>query len=360
MSVEKPGLRNMVYFHRLTGNTYLAWNFNKLLSIKMKILLYLSNIILICICLYFACYTPHKHIEYLKQKYSQDKKAKSKLPYILDLLTSMGFILSTIFCLIFNIFRGKTILIFLYDQDINIDVKIERRISTKIIIVQLIVCLFGELGYSLAGFYMFGPNHLWYWHYLANYILRVFNKNIHFVLFSMIAYQCYVIEQRFNEITANFRSIDQFKTLSKEIFKIINLVKSFNKLINLYLFAVILFYFFVSINNFTVVYFDHGRSMLSSTVGTVETLIIMFIICITCDKLEKAYSNFLDKFEMLHEQNFDQAQYAIDYCMINRLYLLRDDICLTAFNLYKINTKTFMSIITFIITFAVILTQIEL
>ena len=49
--------------------------------------------------------------------------------------------------------------------------------------------------------------------------------------------------------------------------------------------------------------------------------------------------------------------YHIDYAMLNRLYSLRDELCFTAFNLYKINTKTFMSIMSLIITFTVIVIQ---
>ena len=360
MNVEKKGLNYLVNFHRMTANTYMGWNFGKTLSIKMKVILIIANICLFCNCTYFI-YSSVLYFVLLKTKHSQVSGKKSFLPYILQLLSHTGFIVATFLCFFMNIFKGKAILIFLFKQDLHIDTRIERSIATKIIMVLLIICLLIEFGYSSGCLFSYNDLcHLSYSKMLLDYITKIFNKNIQFVLFSMIAYQCFIIEQRFKEITENFKNLSQFKFLSGEIFKISNLVKGFNCHINSYLFTIFLYYFFCSINNITVFYFDHGKSMMLATIGTVEGFLLMFIFCITCDKIEKGYEIFLEKFETLHEQNFNRGDYLVDYPLINRLYILRDDMCLTAFNLYKINTKMLMSFVSLIITFAVILMQTEL
>ena len=357
MNGENAGLNYLVNFHRMTANTYMGWNFGQTFSIKIKVILIIANICLFCICVYS---TSEHYFTILKTKQGQVIGKKSYLPYILQLITHTGFLSITILCFFMNIFRGKAILKFLYEQDFQIDTSIERRIAIKIIMVQLITCLLMELGYSSGCVFSDSDAcHLSYLKIVLDYMVTVFTKNIQFILLSLIAYQCYVIEQRFKEMTENFNCLSQIKCLSGKIFKISNLMRKFNSYIHLYLFTIFLFYFFVSINNITVFYFDHGKSMTSATVGTVEGFLLIFIICLTCDKIEKGYEIFLDKLETLHEQNFNRNEYSLDYSLINRLYLLRDDMCLTAFNLYKINTKMLMSLISLIITFAVILIQTE-
>ena len=337
----------------------MGWNFGKTFSIKMKSILIIANICLLCNCIYFT-YASVYYLTLLKTNKSQVFGKKSLMPYILQLISHIGFLLITILCFFMNIFKGKAILIFIVERDLRIDTRIEKRIAKKIIVVQLILCLLIEFGYSSGCLFSYSyPCDMSYFKMFFDYMVSVFNKNIHLVLFSIIAYQCYVIERRFSEITANFKCLSQFKCLSREIFKISNLVKKFNSYTNSYLFTIFLFNFFVGINNLTIFYFDRGRSMTAATIGTVEGFLLMFIFCVTCNKIEKGYEIFLDKLETLHEQNFNRGEYFVDYSLINRLYLLKEDMCLTAFNLYKINIKTFMSFVSLIITFAVILIQTE-
>ena len=359
MNVEKKGLNYLVNFHRMTANTYMGWNFGTTLSIKMKFILIISNICLFCNCIYFT-YSSVYYFTLLKTNRSQVFGKKSLMPYILQLISHIGFLSVTILCFFMNIFKGKAILIVIVEQDLHIDSRIEKRIAKKIIMVQLFLCLLVQFGYSSGCLFSYSyPCHISYFKLFLDYMDSVFNKNIHFVLFSIIAYQCYVVEQRFKEITANFKCLSQFKCLSREIFMISNLIKRFNSYINSYLLTIFLFYFFAGINNVTVFYFDRGKSIRAATIGTVEGFLLMFIFCVTCNKIEKGYEIFLDKLETLHEQNFNCGEYFVDYSLINRLYLLKDDMCLTAFNLFKIDTKTFMSFVSLIITFAVILIQTE-
>ena len=73
--------------------------------------------------------------------------------------------------------------------------------------------------------------------------------------------------------------------------------------------------------------------------------------------LDKSYVNIINKYEQLQlimaERQLDQ----LNHCLVSRLYLMRDDMCFTAINLYRINMKAFMSILSSIITFAVIIIE---
>ena len=94
--------------------------------------------------------------------------------------------------------------------------------------------------------------------------------------------------------------------------------------------------------------------------GMSEFLSLLFIICYFSNKPNHNYNELLDKFEKLELMNnkADSVdKVIIDSSIVNRMYSIRDNLCFTAFGLYKIHIKTFLSVMSLIITFAVILIQ---
>ena len=358
MAEFKSGLKRLVFFHRLTGNTYMTWNFGKRQSIQMKILLILANIALFFVCIHFTTYQIFFDLTIANSE--QENINKSRLPYIFHIISVTGFFTGTLFCFFLNLIKGKALLKFLYEQDIEINRTAEKRIVNKILIFQFSVCIIDELFYALIRFLENGPDHNSYWKLFVNYILFVLNKNIHLILLALLAYQCYVVEEKFREMTLEFKHLSQFKNLAKQVFKITNLVQEFNTYFNFYLFVTMIYYFIASINNATVFYYDRKFSILVNIPWTMEIILIMFLLCLVCSKIENGYRKFLKKYEILHEQNLISNNIDIDYCLVNRLYYMKEDLCITAYNMYKINIKTFMSLISLIITFAVIMIQTKL
>ena len=362
---RKTGLKRLVNFHRLTGNTYMTWNFGQKQNIKIKAILIVANICLFLSCIYFTWFYLAEYFTAVSVKFDQirnyhDKNSKFRLLKILHIISITGYISSTIICFILNLIEGREIVKCLYDQDIEIDATTEKRIVTKILILQFGFIIIDNLSYALIMFFQNGPDHNSYCKLFVNYIIFMLNKNIHLILLSLLAYQCYVIEEKFHEMTLNFKNLIQFKKLSAQVFKITNLVKQCNTHFNFYLLVTVTYYFVSSINNFTTLYHDRKLTILIDIPWVIEIFLMMFFLCFVSGKIENGYQNFLNKYELLHERHMNINNVDVNYSLINRLYCMKEDLCFTAFDLFKINSKTFMSLVSLIITFTVILIQTEL
>ena len=108
------------------------------------------------------------------------------------------------------------------------------------------------------------------------------------------------------------------------------------------------------VSNVALVYHD-GLRIHDYVIGAIlECLAELFIVCHVSNKMCVAITRLMNKFEMLE---LAHSRHYIDHCFIVRFYIMKDELCLSALNLYKINTKTLISIISFITTFSVIIIQ---
>ena len=217
---SKTGLKRLVYFHRHTGNTYMTWNFGQKQNIKIKVLLIVANIGLLLTCIYFSWFNLSENFAAVSVKSDQikndhDKNSKFRLLKILHIISITGYIGSTIICFILNLVEGREIVKFLYDQDIEIGATTEKHIVTKILILQFGFIIIDNVFYALIIFFQNGPDQYSYSKLFVNYIIFMLNKNIHLILLSLLAYQFYVIEEKFREMTLTFKNLIQLVNLKK-------------------------------------------------------------------------------------------------------------------------------------------------
>ena len=176
-------------------------------------------------------------------------------------------------------------------------------------------------------------------------------------LISIMAYFCYVTQQRLADLQNNFTSLQLLPNIFKELLVIQRNVKIFVQFYNKYLFLIIILYSFQCVSSLTILYFDRFKTMFGPISAVFESLSLIFIYCYLSDKVDKAYLTIINKYEQLQSKMSDSQLDQFNHCLVSRLYSLRDDMCFTAFNLYPINMKTFMSILSTIVTFTVILIQ---
>ena len=351
----KSGLRYLVIFHRFTCNSYFGWNFGQKLKKKTKFILIAMNILLFVLC---ACYNYYSidfsfNLIDKKDKFS-DSASKSLLLFILLMTTTFGFSIEVISILFINLIIGKSILTFLWEQNIKIDSSVEKKMGIKLVILQILLSLIIELPFP---FFVISIYNFSYFQFFKTYLFNVLNQNIRMSFFSLMAYQSFYFEQKFTEITDSFTSLTQLKWISNQVFKMAELVKRYDKFFNKYLFIAIMLNTFSAICTSTIIYFDRGRLMPFTIPALMESLVIIYLVCFISAKLSKSYAKLLDKFELLEVENSEHGDIKIDNSLVMRLYGLRCNLCYTAFHIYPINTKTFMSIISTIVTFSVILIQ---
>ena len=349
----KSGLRYLVIFHRLTCNSFVGWNFGKKLTTKTKLILIFTNIILffICGCFNYVNYDLMRRIMNMKNHIT-DSHSKSQLLFILLVTTFLYFPIQMTFIFFVNLFTGKSILTFLWKQNIKIDPKVERMIGIKLITVQFISCLIIELPFS----FLFKSHETSYLTFFRDYFLFIIVQNVSLILLSLMAYQSYVIEQKFTEITDSFTTLIQLKMVCNQVFTIAKSVKRYDKFFNIFLFMTMLLNTIHCICSSTIIYFDRGRQMPFTIPTFMESLFRIYMMCFISAKLGKGYERLLDKFETLEESN-QYGYVKVSHSLVMRLYGMRDQLCYTAFNIYPINMKTFMSIVSMIVTFSVILIQ---
>ena len=172
-----------------------------------------------------------------------------------------------------------------------------------------------------------------------------------------MSYFCYVIQQHLVDLQREFTFHNQLPNIFKQLLIIQNYVKKLDQFYNKYLFCIIVLCSVECVSSLTILYFDRCKTMPWVLASIFESILQILIYCYLSDRIYNSYMNIINKYEQLqleiHETNLGH----LNHCLVNRLHSLRDDMCFTAFNLYPINMKTFMSILSMIITFTVILIQ---
>lgn len=355
MAIEyKSGLKILVSYHRWTGNSYLCWNYRKPLSHWMKILILILNLIMFGFFVYFSYLTFQELEEYSKNKILFENQ-KKKIAFIMRFVVIVGYTLIDFFVFGSMLIEGKSIIMYLYDLDIGVDSKVERKIGLTIMIVQLIFVPVLESGFLISPLAFSATQN--FRDKFSHYLLYVVVCHVHLSMLSLIAYYCYVMQAKLKEINMEFTSLVKLPVIYKELLSIYNSVQRFDNFFNTYLFLYIVSHSINLVINSVILYFDRCTMIVDALASFTESIIMMFIVCYLSDRIGKAYAMVISRLNQLECSTDTMILEKLNYNQINRLYNIRDDMCLTAFNLYPINIKTFIQIMSLVITFTVILIQ---
>jgi len=354
------GLKYLILFHRINGISYLNLNFGNNLPLVKKFILILLNILLF-ITITSQTYTLIMRLLLLNRKHSQmNGLNKSQLIFILYNIGFVGYLLLTFYAYFLLIIRGTKIVTFLQKQEyVRIEARIERRIGIIVLILQFVLAAIVELIFyidrlsDITYLYTYFP-----WEYFKSF--TTFNTQL--LVFSLMAYQSCCVCVRLREITEKFTNLKELENNFCEILKIQDFIQIFDDFISHYSMFSIIVCTLTCISSFVLYYLDTNRSLILNLGDIIEALIILIILCLFSDIIPKYYDKFLIKLRKLETEyminrNVCNNYYSIDYSLINRMYYMRDELCFTAFNLYKINTKTFISLMALVLSYSVILIQ---
>ena len=282
---------------------------------------------------------------------------KSILVFLLYNFGNIGYVLTVLYCFILLLFRGRQVLVFLHDQHFRSDSKTERWIGIKTLIIQFgLSCIIEVLLFPLFRFFTKG-----YFfqdlYQLVHTIMYVFIFNTKISLIGLMVYQSYSIEAELKHLTESFTSLKQLTVTFELVLQLQRTMKMFNKFISQFIVLSITFNSICTITYINLLYFETFSKLDFSLGGIAECLSPLFIICYFSNKAIHNYHKLLDKFEDLELQNTKAGfnyKVIIDFSIVNKLYSIKDILCFTAFG-FKIHIKTFLSVISIIITFSVIL-----
>ena len=351
------GLRTLVCFHQICGISYLSWNNFDKISFKRKVVIAIMNLTLLAMVIKYLHNSVATKIEWSRDRKYFNETKKSNFIFILSTTTSSGYVISMTYVFVLLLFKGKNILNFLKELNMKIQPNIEFKIGIKVVVGQILITLLVQSLYPLCRIIFRGVNNYSIKNHTIRFIEYTFLENIHSTFISLMVYYCYYIEEYILKLEQNFTSLSQTKSIYHESIKIHNSVKSFSQYFKKVIFILIILSSMCCVTNATIFYFHLGNRLFYTLPAIFECLIRIFIFCIFSNKIESSYSKLLDKFEKLELVSTEQKYSCLYHSFLNRMYSMRDDMCFTAFDLYKINMKTFMEIISLIITFCVILIQ---
>ena len=139
---DRSGLKMLVYFQRITGQSYRFWNFGNPMDLLLKLVLIFLNIFLFVATLFYSYTTIQDAMNMKKNNESFFSSHQSLIIYIMSISVNSFFSIMNVYVFFLIQFRGKTILVFLHEIDINIESEIEMKIGIKAIILQVTVTLF--------------------------------------------------------------------------------------------------------------------------------------------------------------------------------------------------------------------------
>ena len=200
---NKCGLKALVKFHRYTGTSYKFYNFNQSLSLKTKIIIVPINVFVIAITIYFNTLISIQEIWVNSLQYSRS----SVIIFILFLADFFGYAFCILYLIITFLLRGDKIIHFLYEQKFFIDEKFEKKLGTKIIILQIVLPLIFQISDLTVVIIRSGFENLNV--EIESFFIYLILTNVEITFLSLIAYYTLCIKQTILNLVKNLNSLDQ-------------------------------------------------------------------------------------------------------------------------------------------------------
>ena len=352
MRMEKNfGLQLLVNYHRYTGASYLAWNFGKRMKPFKKCVIFTINIIMLISIVFVVQSLTKGTIIFNKRKYYL-KENRTMLIYILYIATYTSYSLLDLFVFIILLLKGKSIVELIYN-DVNIDPRKEWKIGKKILIGQIMMIMLLESPFPICSLVFVGFRQRPILEQSIIYFTFILIQNMQMTIISLLAYYSYAMKENFREIDNEFKSLSQIYHIKTKIIKLKNSLNRLNNYTKKYLFIVIMHNSISCVTNLTIFYFDQGKRHGHALAYLFDSVIVTLTICYISNTLKTSYLEFLQKLEIFEQS----SQEDLDYHVIARLYSIKNTWSLKALNFYELGSKFFMSNISSILTFVVILIQ---
>ena len=346
------GLKLIVTYNRIFGNTFFGWTDNDESKHKWKpILLKLWNVCLLVILSLPILFVGFGFIDPNRENItSQESPTKFDLPNLLFVVTGINFIGQTIVIGLYLILIGPKLISVLAEKKINfLDQRSEYKTGKTIIIFQVCLVMLPMIGnlVSVFTFQTISPFLL----FMA--IMTFPSITIATTVLVLIAYQSYTVRHEFDEIISR-------KVCLVVIYKMLcNIERSICKM-DQYVSIYILFSLF-SNTLFTVSAICSFA--LNSQTKIIESMITLFfglsnlsIPCYLCKIIPASLTNMINKVQ----QDLDFRNNGYDSENRQILIQIREintRIGFTAFGFFRVNGNTFLTCLAQIISYSVIIIQ---
>ena len=361
---NKSGLRLIVKFDRLFGNTYFGWNFGQKLSKLKRFSLIVWNLLFLLLAAFHCSnslvntFWPSK-----SQFVSPTTKAiLTKSSFIPFILICMGYVVYSIKSVIVGIFlfiRGQRILDVINENEIiRVSPRYEKKTALIIVLTRLFLITIVVLIPTLYAFGYF-VNDLTPFT-IARFILFVLiyllTANADTIILVFILYKSIIISKQF-KIISKFKDL---KIIVEIIGKIQASIQRFDSLISFYNLILLTTWLIICISNACMLAIMPEQNPANSLGHLFGSIMVISGLCIICNIIPKSFSKLLTELKNRSEEfneNKSDFEQLFNQIRINRLNEMKDEMCFTAFNLFKLNANTLLSCLALIISYSIIIIQ---
>ena len=360
------GLKYLVNYHRLTGNTYLGACLDGKFQFITKLALIVWNLLLL------AQIGWHFHMEYQWSSQgnnstlglngtdlNESPKSKNRLIDVLNAIRSLSYSSQSFIIFVYLMVRGEKILQSVKDchQLVTISTKDEKRIGLFIALIQFCyACAFNL--FHFVTHYEFDKVQIsiaLHIQFTSSFFL-LFNTQL--TILSLIAYQSSIVSRKLAEMSKCLTINTNLKTSYLFISHLSHTIKRTDSLISVYN-AIALAFNTLNCISFLCVIAVDIESIGIFVSALLESLSVLMILCLVSDMIPRTYSEFvfnLNKtFTEYSVENASNLMYI--RVILNHMNDIKHEMGFTAYNLFFVNTNTFLSCMTLILSYSVILIQ---
>ena len=360
----RAGLRYIIYYDRLIGNTYFGWNFGEKTP-KIKKYFFIAWNLLFLLMVSFNCYLGMRKLFYLTDKQNEHntlvaelRKTSSCLPIILFSVGLFSYTIQSLIIGLFLLIRGQKILDVINEIEIiKANSKVERKTGLSLVVAKIIIFSFIISILVFFNLNYYKPNDIQGKLYFSLIFTCYFlTMNTHCNILVLLFYKSILISKQIKTyLKANELSL-VFDILSR----LHLLVKRLDSLIGLYNLFVLLINTIICISSLCMLAIAPGANPANNLWQMLSSFIMISMHCLVYDMIPKRMSQFLsdlkDRFKELNE-NKSISEQQLNHIIIMRLNEMKDEMCFTAFNLFKLNANTLLSCIALIISYSIVIIQ---
>ena len=354
-STGLSGLRILIFYHKLIGITYWGSTIDGKQTFIKRLSQIIWNIIIILIAIFHCTVITIQFISNLSQNNTNNS-------FIIDFVLNFSYIcytIQTIFNVIFLMFKSNAILNHLKIQtNIMINDRSERKIGLYITITQFIVSLVSCL-LSLI-FIKIHHNHfdmakvypMW-----VLFITLFTTYNYNYTIISLIAYK-FIVISRHLENSFVLNSSLNINSIHQNIHEIYNSVKEFDNYVSIYLLFNLIIHSFDCISGICILALGINTVIILTLFSAIYSFLFLLFSCLISDMISKSLRKLINRIEIIFiNQNNIDFNSLYNRIILNQIEKYENNICLSAMNLFNVNTKTFISCLALIISYSVVLIQ---
>ena len=361
---NKPGLKTIVIYSRFIGNTYLGWNFGQKLSQIKKYSLIAWNLLLLLLVsfqVYLGIQNSFLKGESVLGTFSFRPDVTKHKSGLLDILFSSLYVSYTVHSIIIIVFlaiRGPQILEVLKEVEvIEVSHKYEKKIGVALVLVNFITVFITVSIVSTVQSVIYQKNDtqviILFVYFPIVYFLSC---NSHYFIILFICYKSLIVSKQFKLVS----KINDLKQIFEIVSQIQKSIEKFDSLINFFNLFELALSSLQCISSLCMLAIAPDENPVNSLSHLMLSMSKITLLCLTADIIPKQFAKLLrdlkDRLSQLNEykSGFDQL---FNHMLMNRLNETKDEMCFTAFNLFKLNANTLLNCIALIASYTIIIIQ---